>query len=209
VDELAETFQVSIGVVREAVRVLVEKGLVESRQRSGTRVRARDHWRLVDPEVMAWYRAAGPSLALLRDLTEVRAAIEPYAAGLAAERALPEDIAILWELCASMTASLDDVDAHTRADLAFHSAVLRATHNELLIQLTATIAVALEASRDVTVRSPGASLAAMPLHADVAAAIEARDPDRARAAMAELVDRASVDIERTLGRRTSDEVPTR
>ena len=108
-----------------------------------------------------------------------------------------------------MTTSLDDVDAHTRADLAFHSAVLRATHNELLIQLTATISVALEASRDVTVRSPGASLAAMPLHADVAAAIEARDPDGARAAMAELVDRARQDIARTLGSWTTKEISTR
>ena len=112
---------------------------------------------------------------------------ETRAARFAAIRATPEEVASLFELYGQMEASIGDADEYARADLALHKVILRATHNPLLAQLTDTISEGLVASRDVTVRSPGASEASMPLHLTVVRAIAARDPDAAEVAMTQLV----------------------
>lgn len=194
-EEMAQELGVSRTVVREATRVLMEKGLVELRQRAGTRVRERVYWNLVDPEVMAWQREAGPDLQFFRDVSEVREAIEPKAARLAATRATREEVAAMESLFGRMEESIDDPDTYARVDLELHSTILRATHNALLAQLSNTISEGLVASRDVTVRSPGANRASMPLHSEVVRAIAERDGERAAAVMTTLVERALVDIE--------------
>jgi DNA-binding FadR family transcriptional regulator len=198
-DELAAELGVSRTVVREALRVLTEKGLVEARQRTGTRVRDRDQWNLVDPELIAWQRQAGPDLQFFRDLSDVRIAIEGTAARLAAERATPAEITRMRQLFGEMEREIGDAQRYAQADLELHATILRATHNALLAQLSHTISEGLVASREVTVRSPGASVASMPLHSDVVEAIASRDPDRAAELMAQLVGRALSDIEVILG----------
>src|SRR5205809_5241457 len=80
-------------VVREAVKVLAAKGLVESRPKTGTRVRPRDAWNLLDPDVLAWQREGASPAQFLRKLTEVRRIVEPAAAELAAERASSRELA--------------------------------------------------------------------------------------------------------------------
>jgi DNA-binding FadR family transcriptional regulator len=200
-DLWAEELGVSRTVVREVTRVLAEKGLVESRQRLGTKVRPRTAWNLVDPEVIAWQREAGPGLQFFRDLSDVRVAIESTAARLAAERATAEEIAGMHAHYAHMKERIHDPAAYAAADLDLHAAILRATHNELLALLTHTISEGLIASRDVTVRSPGANLRSMPLHAGVVDAIEKRDGNLAAARMTELVEQAIRDIETILGTR--------
>src|SRR5712692_3135820 len=82
-------------VVREATKVLAAKGLVESRPKTGTRVRPRDQWNLLYPDVLAWQQEGAADDDLLRKLTEVRRVIEPAAAELAAARADARDIAAL------------------------------------------------------------------------------------------------------------------
>src|SRR5437867_4809520 len=82
-------------VVREAIKVLAAKGLVESRPKTGTRVRPRESWNLLDPDVLAWLQDGAVSEDLLRKLTEVRRIIEPAAAELAAARADGRDLAAL------------------------------------------------------------------------------------------------------------------
>jgi len=198
-EELAAELGVSRTVVRETLRVLTEKGLVVSRQRTGTRVRSRDEWNLVDPELIAWQRRAGPDLQFFRDVSEVRVAIESAAARLAAERATDAEVARMRELFGHMEQEIGDPARYAQADLELHSTILRATHNLLLAQLTHTISEGLVASRDVTVRSPGASVASMPLHAEVVEAIAARDGERAASLMTDLVRRALADIELILG----------
>jgi len=198
-EELAAELGVSRTVIRETLRVLTEKGLVVSRQRTGTRVRSRDSWNLVDPELIGWQRRAGPDLQFFRDVSEVRVAIESAAAGHAAVRATQEEIARMRELFSEMEREIGDPQRYAQADLELHAVIMRATHNALLAQLTHTISEGLVASRDVTVRSPGASVASMPLHAEVVDAIAAHDPDRAAALMADLVKRALADIEVILG----------
>lgn len=198
-DIWAEQMGVSRTVIREATRVLAEKGLVESRPRTGTRVRARRDWHLVDPELIAWQRMAGPNVQFFRDLSDVRVAIESTAARLAAERATRDEVGRMHELYAAMEVSIDDPTAYAQADLDLHAAILQATHNALLAQLTETISEGLVASRDVTVRSTGASERSMPLHRGVIDAIAAGDGGLAADRMTELVEQAILDIEAILG----------
>jgi DNA-binding FadR family transcriptional regulator len=201
-DELAAELGVSRTVIRETLRVLTEKGLVIPRQRTGTRVRSRDEWNLVDPELIAWQRLAGPDLQFFRDLSEVRVSIETTAARLAAERATPAERERIQELFGEMERQITDPARYARADMELHTTILRATHNLLLAQLTHTVSEGLMASRDITVRSTGASEASMPLHAEVVDAIVRRDGERAAAGMARIVERALADIERILGGET-------
>src|SRR6476660_7156500 len=84
--------EVSRTVVREAIKVLAAKGLVESRPKTGTRVRPRTDWNLLDPDVLAWQFAAGPFTRFIEDLFELRQMIEPQAAAMAARRAGPVEI---------------------------------------------------------------------------------------------------------------------
>ena len=77
---------VSRTAYREAIRILVSKGLVESRPKAGTHVTARDKWNLLDPEILGWMFSGKPDDGFIRDLFELRAVIEPAAAAMAAER---------------------------------------------------------------------------------------------------------------------------
>src|SRR5205814_6667461 len=85
-------FHVSRTILREAVKVLAAKGLIEVRPRTGIRVRPRDEWNLVDPDLLGWLCEAGVDDLFIRDLCEVRAIVEPAAAELAAARATAEEI---------------------------------------------------------------------------------------------------------------------
>jgi GntR family galactonate operon transcriptional repressor len=194
-DDLATELGVSRTVIREATRVLAEKGLVESRQRVGTRARERREWDLVDREVIAWQRAAGPDLEFFKNLSETRMAIEGTAARLAARRASPDEVQGMRKLCEQMERHADDATAYMRADLQLHAAILRAADNPLLLQLAHTVAEGLQASREVTVRSERGNLRAMPLHAAVVEAVAAGDEEAAASRMTRLLQLALDDIE--------------
>ena len=200
-DELAlsERFGVSRTVVREAIKVLASKGLVETRPKVGTQVRPRRSWNLLDSDVLAWRYEAGPDEGFLEDISEVRRIIEPPAAALAAECATPDEVAGIRTWCDRMeVAAADDGDDYIDADMAFHTAILDASHNDLLAQLSDTITMALRLSRRLTVSVPGSSLAAMPAHWAVARAIGDHDRRTAECAMRELLRATAADIERAL-----------
>src|SRR5829696_6445731 len=95
--ELIAELDISRTVLREAIKVLGAKGLVEAKPRVGTKVSARNHWRLMDPDILAWQSEAGLDEPFLRNLAEVRYVIEPAAARLAAQRATEEEIDIIGE----------------------------------------------------------------------------------------------------------------
>src|SRR5206468_12646009 len=121
-------------VVREAVKVLAAKGLVESRPKTGTRVRPRDAWNLLDPDVLAWQQDGAVDDALLRKLTEVRRIIEPAAAELAAARADVRDVAAMEDAFQQMEETAQaragtDFEAFVQADMRFHLAILQACRN--------------------------------------------------------------------------------
>src|ERR687885_155517 len=112
---------VSRTVLREAIKVLAAKRLVESRPKTGTRVRPRRDWNLLDPDVLAWQIEAGPDADFLGQALELRRMIEPAAARLAAERATDGQIAALRRAYKGMAAAGDALDAFMEPDLRFHT----------------------------------------------------------------------------------------
>jgi DNA-binding FadR family transcriptional regulator len=197
-DALAGEFGVSRNVVREAIRALAAKGLVKGRPRTGTQVLPRAQWNLLDDELLDWLYELEHDPDFLRNVCELRLAIEPLAARLAAVRADAADLTELTESYARMAERADDDEAYIESDLRFHTAILAASGNELLEQVGRTFKFALRASRDVTVSAPGANRAALPLHERVRDAVVSRDADGAERAMRELVERAAEDIVRLL-----------
>src|SRR5690554_3686810 len=120
--ELLQRFGVSRTVLREALKTLAAKGMIEARARIGTRVLPRERWNLFDADVLAWHFEMGPDVGFLRSLAEVRIGIEIEAAALAAERASPEQAAGLADAVERMAAAATPAD-FARHDLEFHKAV--------------------------------------------------------------------------------------
>jgi DNA-binding FadR family transcriptional regulator len=186
-------------VVREAVKVLAAKGLVESRPKTGTRVRPPESWNLLDPDVLAWQREGMPQPAFLRKLTEVRLIVEPAVAERAALRARPAALAALDAAFRDMDAALSrspaDYEAFDQADIRFHRAILQACDNDVLEQMSAMVYSALLVSFHTTSRLAGRARASLPRHRAILEAIRGRQPRRAGAAMRRLVQGTARDIE--------------
>ncbi len=189
----AEALDVSRGAYREAVRVLTAKGLVASRTKAGTRVQPRSRWNLLDPEVLAWAFAGEPDARFVRHLFELRAIVEPAAARLAAERRGKDDIKAMREALARMRRHTLATEAGRAADREFHDAVLRATGNDALITLSASIGAAVNWTTQFKQRTRTLPRDPVPDHACVSDAIVAGDPDAAEAAMRALIDLALED----------------
>jgi DNA-binding FadR family transcriptional regulator len=193
---LQAEFDVSLTSLREALKVLAAKGMVDARPRRGTFVRPRADWSLLDGDVLRWQFARQAQPSLLADLHELRTIVEPGAASLAATRATEADLSTLDEALAGMAAAGRDTAAAVAADLAFHRALLASTHNELLVRMEIVIETGL-AERDRMVHRALHGDDPVPSHAAVVAAIRQRDPDGAAAAMRELLHKAMRDLEKS------------
>lgn len=193
--EICARLGISRTVVREAVKTLAAKGLVTSGPRVGTRVRPAAQWNLYDPDVIRWRLAAGVDRTFVRDVIELRLAIEPAAAGLAAIRAGEADRAALAAALDAMDASLTGRSSYLDADLAFHRAVLQATHNQFLIGIGPLVEAILRVSFASSVKSRESARSSLPLHRGVMDRIASGAADAAEAAMRELIERARADIE--------------
>lgn len=180
--------EVSRTVVREAIKVLAAKGLVESRPKVGTRVRPRRDWNLLDPDLLAWQIEAGPDPRFLEQALELRRIIEPAAARLAAERATDEQIAELYEAYEAMAAAGDDLDAFMEPDLRFHRLLLEAGQNELLEHMNEIFTAVLHTIFAYSSSSSRAYPSAARRHRAIVKAIEARDPDAAEQGVLRLID---------------------
>jgi DNA-binding FadR family transcriptional regulator len=144
--ELTAQFGVSRPVLRESVKTLVAKGLLTTKARVGTVVRERGAWNMFDADVLAWHLDVGIDRRFLSDLAEIRLAIEPRAAALAATRRSEADIAELRRAFDIMQQAPSDSDAFTDGDLALHIAVANASGNPFMRSVDAVIAAALRAS---------------------------------------------------------------
>ena len=184
---------VSRTAYREAVQALIAKGLVESRPKIGTRVLARTRWNLLDPDVLAWAFAGEPDAALIRNLFELRAIIEPAAAALAALRRGPGDLAKMKQALADMNRQTLATDAGRAADRDFHEAILRATGNEALVALGPSIGAAVAWTTQLKMRGGSLPRNPVPEHKLVHNAIAAGDANAARSLMHNLVNLALQD----------------
>jgi len=184
--ELMDAFGVSRTVLREALRTLTSKGLIESRPRVGTRVRPRHAWNLLDADVLDWYSRVAEPMQFALKLQEMREMIEPYAAGLAAASYSEKTFGALADAHAAMAAARN-VDEWVRADLQFHLSVLIACSNELLIPLGTLIERTLEAQLRLNAKRADVFNASLAEHTAVFEAIRERDAAAARDAMARLL----------------------
>src|SRR4051812_14695158 len=180
-DELAQRFDVSRSVMREAVRVLESMHLVESRRRVGVTVRPKAEWNVYDPQVIRWRLAGADRPRQLRSLTVLRSAVEPVAAGLAAALATPEQCAALTRHALGMVETsrgqrLDDYLVH---DTAFHRVILTAPGNEMFARLGDVVAEVLTGRTHHHVMFSDPDPAAVTLHVRVAEAVRERDAARA------------------------------
>ena len=184
--ELAREHGVSRSVTREAVKMLTAKGLLTARPRKGTSVQPSSSWNLFDADVLRWLLERKFSLELLRQFTELRIAIEPAAAALAArgsDEAGRQAIAIGF---ARMEAAERGDDDPLEADIAFHIAIMQAAANPFYMQFRDVVETALRTSIRFTNRFKGRT-ASLPQHHAVLAAVERQDSAEAKAAMTELI----------------------
>lgn len=196
--QIGEELDLSLTSLREAIKVLMAKGLLDARQKRGTFVRPRSEWNALDSDVLRWRQTVGDSEAVLRDLAEVRTAIEPRAAALAAERRTEEDVSALQEALEGMKdARGGTADQAARTDLVFHQVLLRATGNELFAQMSVFVEPALmvrdQLVHDHQVADP------VPSHQRVVEAVVAREPVQAADAAMSLLEQSVEDVTRVLG----------
>ena len=193
--------KVSRTALREAIKVLAAKGLIESRPKTGTRVRPREDWNFLDPDVLAWRLAAAPIDRYVKDLFELRRVIEPAAASLAALRATATEIERIEDAYRGLEAAGDDGELWVEPDLRFHQAIIQTTDNELIGALGALIETALTMSFRLSNDNPAGQRHALPLHYGVLAAIRAGDGEGARRAMLLLLDHSEEDVRRSVSSR--------
>jgi DNA-binding FadR family transcriptional regulator len=197
--------RVSRTALREAIKVLMSKGLVEARPRFGTRVRAREAWQLLDPDVLAWQREGPLRASFLKNLAEVRSVIEPAAAAMAALRATASDITAISlaydDMAEAVAGSTVNVGRFVAADRRFHAAILRTSRNDLLEQMAGAVFSELTAGFFVTTSLPGSAREALPRHRRILDAIRNGRSAEARRAMLTLVKHSARELQR-LGTRT-------
>lgn len=184
--ELARQYGVSRSVTREAVKMLTAKGLLSARPRQGTVVEPTSSWNLFDTDVLRWLLERQFSVDLLKQFNQLRVAIEPEAAALAAHFASDDDLKAITDGLARMIAAEKGLDDTLEADIAFHVAVLRASGNPFYAQFHDVVRTALRTSIRFTNRVKGRT-ANVGDHGLVLEMIKARDPDGARRAMRALI----------------------
>lgn len=192
--ELAGAHGVSRSVTREAVKMLTAKGLLGARPKQGTFVQPEAHWNLFDTDVLRWLLDRRSSIAMLRQFNELRIAVEPQAARLAAMRADEAEIAAIAAGLQRMRDAEAGRDDALDADIAFHVAVLAASGNPFYAQFRDVVTTALRTSIRFTNRIAGRT-ASIDDHAAVHAAIANHNPDAAYGTMKSLIDDVLILIE--------------
>ena len=182
-EALCSELDVSRTALREAMKVLSAKGMIESRPRRGITVLPRENWNALDPDVLSWVHGGKPDGDYMHKLAEVRRIVEPAAAELAAKRATKAELATLQKAFDKMVSSVENIDAFIVADLECHAAIIAASHNEFLRPVANAICAAMLSSLRITNLSPTQNQNSIKLHGAINDAIQARNPEVARDAM--------------------------
>lgn len=183
---MAEEMEVSRTSLREAMKVLSAKGLVEARPKVGTRVRDARFWSQLDADVLAWRCASMPTADFVQKLSEMREIIEPAAAASAASHRTVTQLKRMQTAFDAMEAS-HDPESWTSADIDFHEAILAATGNELLISLFSVIETALSSYFTMSALTAVNFKYSLPQHRAVLQAIREKDAEAAQKAMLKVI----------------------
>jgi DNA-binding FadR family transcriptional regulator len=195
-DDLARKLGVSRPSLREGLKALARKGLIESRTRRGTIALGRERWDVLDSDVLRWTAASPPDHAFLLSLVELRAIMEPAAARLAASRATPEQILEIERAFQGMVDSLpQDVDACHHHDLAFHRSIFAACGNAILQRFYDAISALLLTLFRASTQARESYENSLAEHGAVAIAIRRRQPEEAEKAMHKLLAGTVRDLE--------------
>lgn len=196
IEELEERYGVSRSVIREVLRVLASMGMVESRRRVGVQVLPATEWNLYDRQVIRWRLASPGRVAQLRSLTELRTAIEPQAARLAALRAPLADASELMGLAGKLWAAGQDGDTELflTLDIQFHRLVLSSSGNEMFGKLNSLVAEVLTGRTHYGLMPEHPHEEALQLHVDVASAIQRGNPVDAHHSMLAIMERAMTEM---------------
>jgi len=184
--EFAESLGVSRPVVREAVRTLATKGLLETRQGIGTTVRTVTHDEIATPLTL-FLRTCGQEVDL-EHLHQVRSILEVESAGLAAQQRTEKDLGELARICDEMQAAANDAEQFAFKDSEFHRRLAQTTHNPLMALLLDSVQKMMAEVRTLVSKQPNLSERVMPTHTRILECVTAREPDGARAAMREHLD---------------------
>jgi GntR family galactonate operon transcriptional repressor len=195
-DELARKFGISRPSLREGLKALARKGLVEARTRRGTIALGRERWDTLDADVLRWTASSPPDHAFLLSVIELRSVLEPAAARLAASRATPAQILEIEAAFQGMVDSLPhDLEACHAHDLAFHRSIFAACGNALLRRFYDAIGTLLLTLFRASTQARESYENSLAEHGAVAAAIRRRRPDDAERAMHKLLGGTVRDLE--------------
>jgi GntR family transcriptional regulator, galactonate operon transcriptional repressor len=169
--QLAAELGVSRNLLREAVKVLASKGLLDVGPRSGTRVRPQPDWHLLDPDVLAWLDSSGQRLERSFGLVEFRLIVEPAASYLAALRATEAERRGILVALEALEACVGHPELVPARDIAFHRSVHAASHNPVLNHLGSLVSSLMQIQVMTTTDRPGDFERGLPLHRELAEAI--------------------------------------
>ncbi len=179
--DLCDYLGASRSVVREVTRVLAEKGMLKASPKVGIRIRPETDWNVTDIDVLNWLWQHGRRTQYVKDFLEFRLIFEPMASFQAALRATPEQQANIVQLCHALIEANEklmrdgDRDFSIAADIAFHSAIYKASGNHMLTYLGGNIAEVMFRQVRETTEVPGSFGLGLPLHEKVAQSIAKRD----------------------------------
>jgi DNA-binding FadR family transcriptional regulator len=199
-DELTSKYGVSRTVAREAVRVLEALRMVRSRPKIGMIVLPPGEWNLFDPQLIRWRLAGTDRRRLLGQLSQLRGAIEPVAAGLAAVSATDEQRAELVRLAGEVReyATTQDIQRFIETDIEFHRAVFTACGNDLFVHVGEVTASVLNGRVELSLLPPVLDKAAMDWHVVVAEAIQRGDAAEAERVARCIVVQSADEVDRLL-----------
>lgn len=192
---MRERYAVSRTSLREAYSKLTAKGLISARPKVGTRVRTRDHWNMLDPDVLVWHLQTVPAEEIAADLYALRRMVEPSASEMAAAQRTDEDMTDIDAAFTAMKANAGNENQLVDADFQFHLAILNATKNPFINAFSALIRAAMISTFELSWR--GAEIIKdqrLAQHGAVADAIRDQEPARARVLMEELLDESIKDV---------------
>lgn len=203
--ELMTRYKVSRTALREAMQFLSAQGMVRARTRAGTVVLPGEEWNFLDPMVLDAALRHRANTSFYEALLEARALLEPEAASLAAARATARQVALIEEAFLAMVEfnSRDD-EAWSRADLAFHTAIIEASGNWIYRHFASVIRAALLVTFRLTYRHTTSHGDVVAMHRDVLEAIRLRKPEKASAAMDVLIKLARKELAVVLEHAASD-----
>jgi DNA-binding FadR family transcriptional regulator len=195
---LRARFGVSRTVLREAIKTLAAKGLLESKTRMGTRVLPPLCWNMFDADVLSWRLALGNDATIRHDIAEIRLGLEPRAAALAAQRRTRYDLVELRTWISQMRRPGHTRRSYAEVDLGFHLAVGNASANALMRSIASVIETALLQFHrwSSVVDSPELLDEGIAAREAIVNAIEAQDSEAAAAAMQKVISVENASVEK-------------